>query len=77
MTDMQSDEGLARLQELLRRFGVTHALGRAGVTDGDTVFIGDTELVWGDVEEEEASRPRRLTRKERLAKKAQEREAAQ
>jgi GTP-binding protein len=75
MTDMQSDEGLARLQELLRRFGVTHALGRAGVIDGDTVFIGDTELLWGNVEDEEAAQPRRLTRKERLARKAQEREA--
>jgi GTP-binding protein len=77
MTDMQSDEGLARLQELLRRFGVTHALGRAGVTDGDTVFIGDTELLWGKVEDEEAAQPRRLTRKQRLARKAQEREATQ
>lgn len=65
MTDMASEEALVRLQALLRRFGVTQALERAGVTDGDTVFIGDTDLVWGNVAEEPTSR--RLTRRERMA----------
>jgi GTP-binding protein len=67
MTDMASEEGLDRLQTLLRRFGVTHALEEAGVVDGSLVSIGSAELVWGDVEEEPASR--RLTRRQRIARR--------
>jgi GTP-binding protein len=70
MTDMNSEEGLNRLQALLRRFGVTQALEKQGVTDGDSVFIGDNELVWGDVVEEPTSR--RKTRRERIAKRDEE-----
>jgi Obg family GTPase CgtA-like protein len=76
MTDMASEEALDRLQELLRRFGVTRALEGAGVVDGDTVFIGDAELIWGNVPELEPIR-RRLTRRERQARRDAEREAAQ
>jgi Obg family GTPase CgtA-like protein len=65
MTDTNSEEGLDRLQALFRRFGVTGALEKQGVTDGDTVRIGDAELVWGNVIDEPSSR--RLTRKQRIA----------
>jgi GTP-binding protein len=70
MTDMNSEEGLNRLQALLRRFGVTEALEKQGVVDGDVVFIGENELVWGDVVEEPTSR--RKTRRERIAKRDEE-----
>ncbi len=63
MTDMKNEEALDRLQGLLRHFGVSGALEKAGVVDGDAVFIGDAELIWGDVVEEPVSR--RLTRRER------------
>jgi GTPase len=67
MTDTNSEEALNRLQALLRRFGVTRALERAGVTDGATVYIGESELVWGDIADEPMSR--RLTRAERIARR--------
>jgi GTP-binding protein len=67
MTDTNSEEALNRLQALLRRFGVTRALERAGVTDGATVYIGGAELVWGDIADEPSSR--RLTRAERIARR--------
>jgi GTP-binding protein len=35
-----------RFQRSLDRMGVTEALREAGVQPGDTVFIGDRELVW-------------------------------
>ncbi|MGH2344737.1 MAG: Obg family GTPase CgtA, partial [Chloroflexota bacterium] len=70
MTEMDNEEGLDRLQDLLRLFGVTKALEQAGVVDGDVVFIGAAELVWGYVTEAPTSR--RLTRKEREARLAEE-----
>ncbi len=48
MTDSDQPEGMDRLQELLRRFGVTRALERAGVQPGDSVYIGDIKLTWGE-----------------------------
>ena len=48
MTDPNQPEGMDRLQELLRRFGVTTALERAGVQEGDQVWIGDIALTWGE-----------------------------
>jgi len=48
MTDPDQPEGMDRLEELLRRFGVTTALERAGVEPGDKVWIGDTALTWGE-----------------------------
>jgi GTP-binding protein len=68
MTDFKSEEALDRLQALFRRFGVSAALERAGVVDGDTVFIGAAELTWGNVEAEEEG-SRRLTRRERIAQR--------
>jgi GTP-binding protein len=72
MTDMGNDEALDRLQDLFRLFGVSKALEKAGVVDGDTVFIGEAELAWGNVVEVPTSR--RLTRKEREARLLEEEE---
>jgi GTP-binding protein len=46
-TDFENDESAARLQRELARQGVVERLRTAGVEDGDTVRIGDTELEWG------------------------------
>ena len=48
MTDMESDEGVARLQQKLRSAGVDAALAAAGCVDGDTVRIGDLEFTFAD-----------------------------
>ena len=47
MTDLDQPDGMPRLQELLRRFGVTRALEQAGIHPGEAVYIGDTTLTWG------------------------------
>ena len=46
MTYFEHDGSLRRFQKLLQRLGVDDALREAGVTDGDTVFIGNFELEW-------------------------------
>jgi GTP-binding protein len=48
MTDMESDEAVARLQQKLRSAGVDAALAAAGCVDGDTVRIGGLEFVFAD-----------------------------
>jgi GTP-binding protein len=48
MTDPDQPEGMERLQELLRRFGVTVALERAGAQPGDAIHIGAMTLTWGE-----------------------------
>jgi GTP-binding protein len=40
------DEAVRRFQRALERLGVTGALEEAGVRPGDTVRIGERELVW-------------------------------
>jgi len=47
MTNWDQYESQARFQRILEAMGVTMALREAGVTEGDTVFVGDTELQWG------------------------------
>jgi GTP-binding protein len=44
-------EAVTRFQKTLEYMGITRALEEAGVKDGDTVFIGDIELEWGDESE--------------------------
>ncbi len=51
MTDMNSDEGLERLQETFDKMGLTRALEKIGVKGGDTVHFGRQELTWEDEEE--------------------------
>lgn len=46
-TDFENDESAARFQRELDRQGVVERLREAGVENGDTVRIGDTELEWG------------------------------
>lgn len=48
MTYWEFDESVARFQRILERLGITKALEEAGVQVGDTVFIGDYELEWGE-----------------------------
>lgn len=48
MTDMESDEAVARLQQKLRAAGVDAALAAAGCQEGDTVRIGDLEFTYAD-----------------------------
>jgi GTP-binding protein len=48
MTDIESEEGMDRLQVTLRKMGVTKALEEAGVTVGDVVRFGKVELYWGE-----------------------------
>jgi GTP-binding protein len=46
MTVWNLDESVRHFQRRLRGMGITQALREVGVGTGDTVFIGDTELVW-------------------------------
>ncbi len=48
MTDQESEEGMARLQVVLEKWGVTKALEEAGVKMGDPVRFGKAELYWGE-----------------------------
>jgi GTP-binding protein len=46
MTVWNLDEAVRRFQRTLDRLGIAEALEEAGVEPGDTVHIGDQELVW-------------------------------
>jgi GTP-binding protein len=48
MTVWNLEESVRRFQRSLRGMGVTQALREAGVETGETVYIGDAELVWED-----------------------------
>ena len=48
MTNLESEEGMDRLQVTLARMGVTRALEEAGVKVGDRVRFGKVELYWGE-----------------------------
>jgi GTP-binding protein len=48
MTYFEYDATLNRFQNILQQMGITDALREAGVQEGDTVYIGDTELEWMD-----------------------------
>ncbi len=48
MTYFEFDETVIRFQKILRGMGITAAMEEAGVEVGDTVFIGDQELEWGE-----------------------------
>ncbi|HVO42043.1 MAG TPA: GTPase ObgE [Aggregatilineales bacterium] len=48
MTYWELDESAARFQRILAALGITRALEEAGIQRGDTVYIGDYELEWGD-----------------------------
>ncbi len=46
MTVWNLDESVLRFQRKLRQMGITEALREVGVEPGDTVYIGDKELIW-------------------------------
>ncbi len=46
MTNWDYYDAILRFQRILDRMGITEALEKAGVQEGDTVRIGDVELVW-------------------------------
>jgi len=48
MTNFDQEESVLRLHRIFKSMGVTDALERAGVKDGDYVRIGDVELEWGE-----------------------------
>jgi GTP-binding protein len=48
MTYWEFDESVQRFQRILEALGIATALETAGVKVGDTVFIGDYELEWGE-----------------------------
>jgi GTP-binding protein len=50
MTNWDYYESGLRFQRILDVMGISKALTKAGVADGDVVVIGSTELVWGDQE---------------------------
>lgn len=47
MTKWDYYEAALRFQRILAALGITDALRAAGIEDGDTVRIGNVELVWG------------------------------
>jgi GTP-binding protein len=48
MTYWEYDDSVRRFQQILQNLGIEDALRKAGVKNGDTVFIGDYELEWED-----------------------------
>jgi GTP-binding protein len=46
MTDFDNEDGAAHLQRQLKKMGISEALEKAGVHDGDTVRFGKIELEW-------------------------------
>ncbi len=48
MTYWDYDEAVMRFHRILETLGITEALIEAGVTKGDTVFIGEYELEWSE-----------------------------
>ncbi len=48
MTYWEYEGSVRRFQRLMGRIGLEDALRKAGVQNGDTVFIGDYELEWQD-----------------------------
>ena len=48
MTYWEYDQSVRRFQRILETLGIDQALRDAGVTQGDTVYIGDFQLEWED-----------------------------
>ena len=48
MTNFDQFEGGQRFQRMLVRNGIASELERLGIQDGDTVYIAEHELLWGD-----------------------------
>ena len=48
MTNWEYYEAIMRFQRILEAMGISDALRKAGVKEGDKVFISDTELTWSE-----------------------------
>ncbi|HSH03063.1 MAG TPA: GTPase ObgE [Anaerolineae bacterium] len=48
MTYWEFEATARRFQNILEKMGITTALEKAGIEEGDTVYINDIALVWGD-----------------------------
>lgn len=48
MTYWDYDQAVTRFQRILESMGITAALEAEGIRPGDTVYIGDMELEWGE-----------------------------
>jgi GTPase len=48
MTHWDYDDAVLRFQNILETLGISEALEKEGVQVGDTVYIGEFELEWGD-----------------------------
>jgi GTP-binding protein len=48
MTNFALEDSIRRFQRVLEASGITAELERLGVQTGDTVLIGDHELIWGE-----------------------------
>jgi len=48
MTYWEEESAVLRFQHLIESLGIYTALRKAGVKEGDTVYIGDYELEWTD-----------------------------
>jgi GTP-binding protein len=48
MTYWEHDGSVRRFQKMIQKLGVDDALRKAGIQEGDTVFVGDFELEWQD-----------------------------
>lgn len=55
MTNWQYSDSLKRFQHALEACGVNRALSKQGVKEGDTVIIGEMEMVWNN--ETDRARP--------------------
>jgi GTP-binding protein len=48
MTNFAQPDSLMRLQRVLEASGISAALMRAGIKEGDPVYIEKAELIWSD-----------------------------
>jgi GTP-binding protein len=48
MTYWEMEESVRRFQRLMEHLGVDDALRKAGIGEGETVFVGENELEWQD-----------------------------
>ncbi len=46
MTYWEMEESVRRFQRMMQHIGVDDALRKAGIEEGETVFVGDNELEW-------------------------------
>jgi GTP-binding protein len=48
MTYWEYDDSIRRFHNILKALGIDDALRKAGVSEGDNVYIGDYMLEWQD-----------------------------